>query len=47
MENFRIHTLLKLRRAVFDSVMDLHVGYFTGQRKGDIVSKVASDVQVV
>ncbi len=47
MENFRIHTLLKLRRAVFDNVMDLHVGYFTGQRKGDIVSKVASDVQVV
>ena len=47
MENFRIHTLLKLRRAVFDSVMDLDVGYFTGQRKGDIVSKVASDVQVV
>ncbi|WP_293954626.1 MULTISPECIES: ABC transporter ATP-binding protein [unclassified Sphingobacterium] len=47
MENFRIHTLLKLRRAVFDNVMNLHVGYFTGQRKGDIVSKVASDVQVV
>ncbi len=47
MENLRIHTLLNLRRAVFDNVMDLHVGYFSNQRKGDIISKIASDVQVV
>ncbi|UIR57639.1 ABC transporter ATP-binding protein/permease [Sphingobacterium sp. SRCM116780] len=47
MENLRIHTLLNLRRTVFDNVMDLHLGYFNGQRKGDIISKVSSDVQVV
>lgn len=47
MENLRIHTLLNLRRAVFNNVMDLHVGYFNNQRKGDIISKIASDVQVV
>ncbi|MFC7523409.1 ABC transporter ATP-binding protein [Parapedobacter sp. GCM10030251] len=47
MENLRIHTLLNLRTAVFDNVMDLHVGYFNNQRKGDIISKIASDVQVV
>ena len=47
MENLRIHTLLNLRRTVFDNVMDLHVGYFNSQRKGDIISKIASDVQVV
>ncbi|MFD2557003.1 ABC transporter ATP-binding protein [Sphingobacterium tabacisoli] len=47
MENFRIHTLLKLRKAVFDSVMDLHLGFFTNQRKGDVISKIASDVQTV
>lgn len=47
MENLRIHTLLNLRRTVFDNVMDLHVGYFNNQRKGDIISKIASDVQVV
>jgi subfamily B ATP-binding cassette protein MsbA len=47
MENLRIHTLLNLRKAVFNNVMDLHLGYFNGQRKGDIISKVASDVQVV
>ena len=47
MENLRIHTLLNLRKSVFDNVMNLHLGYFTNQRKGDIISKVASDVQVV
>ncbi len=47
MENLRIHTLLNLRKAVFDNVMDLHVGFFSNQRKGDIISKIASDVQVV
>lgn len=47
MENLRIHTLLNLRKAVFDNVMNLHVGFFSNQRKGDIISKIASDVQVV
>jgi subfamily B ATP-binding cassette protein MsbA len=47
MENLRIHTLLNIRKAVFDNVMNLHAGYFSNQRKGDIISKIASDVQVV
>lgn len=47
MENLRIHTLLNLRKNVFDSVMNLHLGFFNGERKGDIISKIASDVQVV
>ncbi|NIJ54358.1 ABC transporter ATP-binding protein [Dyadobacter arcticus] len=47
MENLRIHTLLSLRKKVFNNVMNLHVGYFSSQRKGDIISKIASDVQVV
>lgn len=47
MENFRIHTLLNLRKALFDRVMDKELSYFTDQRKGDIISKIASDVQVV
>jgi len=47
MENLKIHTLLNLRRTVFNNVMDMHVGYFSSQRKGDIISKIASDVQVV
>ena len=47
MEDLRVHTLLNLRKTVFNNVMDLHIGYFNSERKGDIVSKVASDVQVV
>jgi ATP-binding cassette, subfamily B, bacterial MsbA len=47
MENLRIHTLLNLRKTVFNNVMNLHPGYFNNQRKGDIISKISSDVQVV
>ncbi len=47
MEDLRVHTLLKLRREVFNNVMNLDIGYFNNERKGDIISKVASDVQVV
>ena len=47
MENFRIHTLQNLRNGLFNRIMSLHVGFFTNERKGDIISKITSDVQVV
>jgi subfamily B ATP-binding cassette protein MsbA len=47
MENLRIHILLNLRRSVFNNVMNLHMGFFNNERKGDIITKIASDVQVV
>lgn len=47
MEDLRIYTLLNLRKTVFNNVMNLHVGFFSNERKGDIISKIASDVQVV
>lgn len=47
MENFRIHTLLNLRNSLFNHVLDMDLAYFTAQRKGNIISKIASDVQVV
>ena len=46
-EDLRVHTLLNLRKTVFSNVMDLHIGFFNNERKGDIISKVSSDVQVV
>ena len=46
-ENLRIYTLLNIRKTVFNNVMNLHVGYFSNQRKGDIIAKIASDVGVV
>ncbi|WP_346319661.1 ABC transporter ATP-binding protein [Chitinophaga sp. YIM B06452] len=47
MENLRIHTLLNLRKSVFNNVMNLDLAYFNNERKGDIMSKVSSDVQTV
>ena len=47
MEDLRNHTLLNLRKAVFDKVMSFQLGYFSNERKGDVMSKVTSDVQVV
>ncbi|MEJ6981169.1 ABC transporter ATP-binding protein [Pedobacter sp. P351] len=47
MEDLRAHTLLNFRNAIFRNIMDLHLGYFSNERKGDIISKVSSDVQVV
>lgn len=47
MENMKIHTLQRLRNDVYNNVMDLHVGYFSNERKGDVIAKITSDVQVV
>lgn len=46
-ENMRTRTLQKMRNEMFSRVMDMNVGYFSDQRKGDIISKITSDVGVV
>ncbi len=46
-ENLRTRTIQRIRNEMFDHVMDLNVGYFSDQRKGDIISKITSDVSVV
>ena len=47
MENLRVHTLLNLRRAVFNKVMSLDMGFFSNQRKGDIMNIITGDVGVI
>ena len=47
METMRVRSLQRLRNRVYDNVMGLQVGYFNNERKGDIISKISSDVQVV
>ena len=47
LENLRIHTLQQIRDQMFNQVIRLQVGYFSNERKGDIISKITSDVQVV
>ena len=46
-ETMRTRTVQRMRNDIFDRVMDLNVGYFSDQRKGDIISRVTSDVFVV
>ncbi len=47
LENLRINTLQNIRNTVFDKVIRLQVSFFSQQRKGDIISKITSDVGVV
>ena len=46
-ELMRTRTLQRMRDTMFARVIDMHVGYFSDQRKGDIISKITSDVGVV
>lgn len=46
-ENMRIRTLFRLRNEVYDHVLGMNLGFFSNERKGDIMSKITSDVQVV
>ena len=46
-ENMRVTTVQRIRNRMFDSVIGKDVGYFSDQRKGDIISRITSDVMVV
>ncbi|MBR5822391.1 MAG: ABC transporter ATP-binding protein [Alistipes sp.] len=46
-ESLRINTLRRMRNAMFAHVANMNVGYFSNQRKGDIMSKITQDVMVV
>ena len=46
-ETMRTRTLQRMRNEMFDRTMNMNVGYFSDQRKGDLMSKITSDVAVV
>lgn len=46
-ESLRINTVQRMRDEMFSHVVDMNVGYFSDQRKGDIMSKITQDVMVV
>ena len=46
-ESLRINTLRRMRNTMFAHVANMNVGYFSNQRKGDIMSKITQDVMVV
>jgi subfamily B ATP-binding cassette protein MsbA len=43
----RVNVVRNLRNDVFDKTLGLDIGYFTTERKGDIVLKMTSDVQQI
>ncbi|MTI31162.1 ABC transporter ATP-binding protein [Xanthovirga aplysinae] len=43
----RANVISKLRKDIFRKVTRLHSGYFSEQRKGDIMSRITNDVQEV
>lgn len=46
-ECMRTTSLQRMRNMMFDNIVDMHVGYFSEQRKGDIISRITSDVMAV
>ncbi len=46
-ENMRTRSLQRIRNEMFDKVAGMNVGYFSDQRKGDIMSRITADVGVV
>ncbi len=46
-ETLRTRTLQNMRNQMFERTMAMNVGYFSDQRKGDIMSKITSDVMIV
>ena len=41
----RTNIIKNIRTSIFNSISRMHIGYFTDQRKGDIISRVTNDVQ--
>ena len=46
-ESMRANTIQQMRNSMFDNIIGMNVGYFSDQRKGDIISRITSDVSVV
>ena len=46
-EKLRVNTIQRMRDEMYSHVMNLNVGFFSNQRKGDIMSKITQDVMVV
>ena len=45
--HIRINSVSNVRKTIFDKISHLHIGYFTNERKGDIMSRITNDVQEV
>ncbi len=46
-ERLRVNTIQRMRDGMYSHIINLNVGFFAGQRKGDIMSRITQDVMVV
>jgi subfamily B ATP-binding cassette protein MsbA len=47
LETVKGHTVAQLRQAVFDHAVHLHLGFFSNERKGNLMSRLTTDMQEV
>lgn len=47
LESFKARMVATLREAVFSKTLQLHLGFFTNERKGNLISRTTTDVQEV
>lgn len=47
LESFKARMVAKLREAVFSRTLGLHLGFFSNERKGNLISRITTDVQEV
>ena len=47
LETFKARMVARLREAVFAQTLRLHLGFFSNERKGNLISRTTSDVQEV
>ena len=46
-ENMSVRSLQRMRNDLFNKIMGMNAGYFSDQRKGDLMSRITQDVMVV
>ncbi|AWV99422.1 ABC transporter ATP-binding protein [Arcticibacterium luteifluviistationis] len=47
LEGFKVNMVSNLRQAIFNKSLLLPIGFFNNQKKGDIISRITTDVQEV
>ncbi|QJW88134.1 ABC transporter ATP-binding protein [Spirosoma taeanense] len=47
LESFKARMVARLREAVFSRTINLHLGFFSNERKGNLISRITTDVQEV
>lgn len=47
LESFKARMVARIREAVFTQTLQLHLGFFSNERKGNLISRTTTDVQEV